>query len=74
MKEKVQAALEKIRPLLKADGGDIELVEVTKDGDVKVKMTGACGGCPFAQMTLQQRVATVLKKEVPEVRNVVAAK
>jgi Fe-S cluster biogenesis protein NfuA len=74
MKERVQAALNKIRPLLKADGGDIELVEVTAEGEVKVKLTGACGGCPFAQMTLQQRVATAIKKEVPEIKNVVAAK
>jgi Fe-S cluster biogenesis protein NfuA len=72
MKEKVEAALEKIRPLLQADGGDIELVEVTGDGDVKVKLTGACGSCPFAQMTLQKSVTTKLKEDVPEVKEVVA--
>lgn len=72
MKEKVQAALEKIRPMLQADGGDIELVDVTAAGEVKVKLTGACGGCPFAQMTLQKSVATKLKAEVPDVKDVVA--
>jgi Fe-S cluster biogenesis protein NfuA len=74
MKEKVQAALNKVRPMLQADGGDVELVEVTTAGDVKVKLTGACGGCPFAQMTLQQRVAAVIKQDVPEVKNVSAVK
>ena len=74
MKEKVQAIIDKIRPALQADGGDIELVEVTSGGDVKVRLTGACGGCPFAQMTLQQRVAATIKKELPEIKNVVAAK
>ena len=72
MKERIEAALEKIRPMLQADGGDIELVEVTDTGDVKVKLTGACGNCPFAQMTLQKSVATRLKEDVPEVKDVVA--
>lgn len=71
MKEKVEKALEKLRPYLQADGGDIELVEV-KDGIVKVKLLGACKGCPMAQMTLQQGVEKVVKKEVPEVKSVVA--
>jgi Fe-S cluster biogenesis protein NfuA len=72
MKEKVEKALEKIRPALQADGGDIKLVEVTKDGVVKVKLMGACGGCPMSQMTLQQGVERALKQEVPEVKKVVS--
>lgn len=70
MKEKVEKALEKIRPHLQADGGDVELVEVTADGIVKVKLTGACGCCPMATMTMQQGVARVIKQEVPEVKEV----
>jgi len=73
MKEKVEAALKKIRPMLQADGGDIELVEVTKDGVVKVKLTGACGCCPMSQMTLKNAVEQRLKKEVPGVKEVKAA-
>jgi Fe-S cluster biogenesis protein NfuA len=72
MKDKVQAALEKIRPALQADGGDVELVEV-KDGIVKVKLTGACGGCPMATMTLKKGIERVLKEQVPEVKEVVSA-
>jgi Fe-S cluster biogenesis protein NfuA len=72
MKEKVEAALEKIRPALKADGGDVELVDVANDGVVKVKLTGACGACPFALMTLKQGIEETLKESVPEVKEVVA--
>ncbi|TFB09040.1 NifU family protein [Candidatus Atribacteria bacterium MT.SAG.1] len=72
MKEKVEAALEKIRPSLQADGGDVELVEVTTDGVVKVKLTGACAGCPMRQMTLQMGISRAIKKEVPEVKEIVA--
>ncbi len=71
MKEKVEAALNKIRPALQADGGDVELVEV-KDGIVKVRLTGACGGCPMSQMTLKMGIERILKKEVPEVKEVQA--
>lgn len=71
MKEKVERAIENLRQYLQADGGDIELVEV-KDGIVKVKLLGACKGCPMAQMTLQQGVERVIKKEVPEVKRVIA--
>jgi Fe-S cluster biogenesis protein NfuA len=73
MKEKVEAALKKIRPMLQADGGDIELVEVTKDGVVRVKLTGACGCCPMSQMTLKNAVEQRLKKEVPGIKEVIAA-
>jgi Fe-S cluster biogenesis protein NfuA len=72
MKEKVEKALEKIRPSLQADGGDIELVDVI-DGVVKVKLKGACGGCPMSQMTLKMGVERVLKQEVPEVKRVETA-
>ena len=72
MKEKVEAALGKIRPSLNADGGDVELVEVSPDGVVKVRLTGACGGCPMSQMTLKMGIERTLKEEVPELKEVVA--
>jgi Fe-S cluster biogenesis protein NfuA len=72
MREKVEKALNKIRPMLQADGGDVELVEVTKDGVVKVKLTGTCGGCPMAQMTLKSGIERVLKEEVPDIKSVEA--
>lgn len=71
MKEQVASAIEEIRPRLQADGGDIELVEVQADGTVKVKLTGACHGCPMAVMTLKQGVETFLKEKVPQVKEVV---
>jgi len=70
IKEKVKKAIEDVRPSLQADGGDIELVNVTPEGTVKVKLTGACHGCPMAQMTLKQGVERHLKKTVPEVTSV----
>ena len=72
MKEQVEAALSKIRPALQRDGGDVELVEVTEDGLVKVRLTGACKGCPMAQMTLQMGVERVVKEMVPDVKAVEA--
>ena len=71
MKEKVEAALSEIRPLLQADGGDVELVEV-EGGTVKVRLTGACGSCPMAAMTLKQGIERRLKEMVPEVETVEA--
>lgn len=71
LKERVETALEKIRPALQADGGNVELVEVTPGGIVKVKLTGACYGCPMSQMTLKMGIGRTLKKEVPEVKDVV---
>ena len=71
MREIVEKALDKIRPALRADGGDIELVDVV-DGVVKVRLTGACGGCPMSQMTLKMGVEKVLKQQVPEVKSVEA--
>lgn len=73
MREKVEKALGTIRPSLQADGGNVELVEVDEaKGIVKVKLTGACSCCPMAQMTLKMGVESAIKKEVPEVKTVVA--
>lgn len=71
MRDKVESALAQIRPALQADGGDIQLIDV-KEGVVKVKLTGACGGCPMAAMTLKQGVTRILKERVPEIKEVVA--
>jgi Fe-S cluster biogenesis protein NfuA len=68
--ERVEAALEKLRPSLKADGGDVQLVDVDDEGVVKVKMTGACGGCPMSQMTLKMGIEKILKQNVPEIKSV----
>lgn len=70
MKEKVQELIEQIRPNLQADGGDIDLVDVTPDGIVKVKLRGACHGCPGAAMTLKMGVERLLKSKIPEVKSV----
>jgi Fe-S cluster biogenesis protein NfuA len=72
MKDKVRKVLEKVRPMLQADGGDVELVDVDKEGVVKVKLKGACAGCPMSQMTLQHGIEMTLKKEVPGVKKVEA--
>jgi len=72
MKEKVEAALNKIRPSLRADGGDVELVEVSSDGIVKVRLTGACGGCPMSQMTMKMGIEKIIKGEVPGIKEVIA--
>jgi Fe-S cluster biogenesis protein NfuA len=71
MKEKVEEVLDKIRPSLVADGGNVELVDVV-DGIVKVKLVGACAGCPMSQMTLKMGIEKLLKKEIPEVQEVVS--
>jgi Fe-S cluster biogenesis protein NfuA len=71
MREKVEAALALIRPQLQADGGNVELVDVS-NGTVKVRLTGACSGCPMAAMTLKQGVERIIKEQVPEVVEVVA--
>jgi len=74
MKEKVQEALDKVRPMLQRDGGDVELVDVDEEsGIVKVRLTGACKGCPMSQMTLKAGIERFLQKEVPEVRAVESA-
>ncbi|MCD6306535.1 MAG: NifU family protein [Deltaproteobacteria bacterium] len=68
--EKVERALQKVRPSLQADGGDVQLVDVEKDGTVKVKLMGACGGCPMAQMTLKMGIERILKQKIPEITGV----
>jgi len=72
MKERVEKALEKVRPMLKADGGNVELVEITADNVVKLKLSGTCGCCPMSQMTLKMGIEKILKQEVPEIKEVVA--
>ena len=72
MKEKVQKVIDEIRPSLQADGGDVELVDVSADGIVKVRLVGACAGCPMSQMTLKSGIEKYLKKMVPEVKSVVS--
>lgn len=72
MKERVQKALEQIRPGLQRDGGDVELVSVGEDGVVRVKLLGACHGCPMSQMTLKMGIEKFLKKEIPEIKSVVS--
>ena len=72
MKEKVEAALNEIRPMLQRDGGDVELVDI-EGGVVKVRLQGACAGCPMSQMTLKNGIERVLKERVPEVTAVESA-
>jgi Fe-S cluster biogenesis protein NfuA len=67
LQERVEGALEKVRPSLQADGGDVQLVEVDEGGVVKVRLTGACHGCPMSQMTLKNGIERLLKQDVPEV-------
>ncbi len=71
MQDKVKEVLEKIRPSLQADGGDVELVDVDEEsGVVKVRLQGACAGCPMSQMTLRNGIERILKQQVPEVKAV----
>ncbi len=67
MLEKVQAVLDEVRPMLQRDGGDVELIEVTPDGIVKVKLQGACGSCPMSTFTLKMGIEAALKEQIPEV-------
>jgi Fe-S cluster biogenesis protein NfuA len=70
MREKVEEVLGKVRPLLQRDGGDVELVDVQDDGIVKVRLTGACSGCPMSTMTLKNAIEETIKKEIPEIKSV----
>lgn len=72
MREKVEAALAVVRPLLQQDGGDVELVDITAEGIVRVRLTGRCKGCPMSQKTLKQGVERTVLKMVPEVQRVEA--
>jgi Fe-S cluster biogenesis protein NfuA len=69
MKEQVEEAIKKIRPMLQADGGDVEFVDI-EDGVVKVRLQGACAGCPMSQMTVKNGIEKLLKQEIPEVKSV----
>ncbi len=73
LKESVQKALNEIKPALEADGGSVELVDVSEQGVVKVRLTGACSGCPMGMMTLKEGIEKELKSKVPEVKEVVRA-
>jgi len=73
LKERVLKALDRIRPYLQSDGGDIELIEITDDLNVKVKLKGACHGCPFSMQTLKADVEQAVIKEVPEIKSVISA-
>jgi len=70
LRDKVEKALDKVRPTLAADGGNVELVDVTEDGVVKVRLQGACKGCPMSQITLKNGIERIILKEVPEVKRV----
>lgn len=70
MRDKVEAVLDQVRPMLKADGGDVELVEITDSGIVKVRLQGACKGCPMSQVTLKNAIERTILKAIPEVKGV----
>jgi Fe-S cluster biogenesis protein NfuA len=70
LRDEVESALQKVRPSLQADGGDVQLVDVDDDGVVKVKLTGACGGCPMSQMTLKMGIEKILKQNVAKIKSV----
>ncbi|MBI9080135.1 MAG: NifU family protein [Pseudodesulfovibrio sp.] len=72
MRERVEEVLNKVRPMLQADGGDVELVDITDSGIVQVRLTGACKGCPMSQMTLRNGIERVILKEIAEVKGVEA--
>jgi Fe-S cluster biogenesis protein NfuA len=72
MKEKIEKALEKVRPMIASDGGGVELVDVTADGIVKLKLTGACGCCPMSALTLKMGIEKILKEEVPGIKEVIS--
>jgi len=69
MKEKIKTVMDKIRPMLQADGGDVEFVDYI-DGVVKVRLQGACSGCPMSQMTIKNGIEKLMKKEIPEIKSV----
>jgi len=73
VKERVLRALNRVKPYLQNDGGDIDLIEITEDFTVKVKLTGACYGCPYSMQTLKAGVEQVIMQEVPEIRRVISA-
>ena len=72
MKEEVQKAIDLIGPACRRTAGDVELVDVSADGIVKVKLTGACHGCPMSQMTLKMGIEKMIKKQIPDIKEVIA--
>ena len=72
MRDRIEKALAKVRPMLAADGGDVELIDVTADGVVKLKLKGSCGCCPMSSMTLKMGIEKIIKQDVPEVKEVIA--
>lgn len=73
IRDRVMTALDRVRPYLQSDGGDIDLIDVTEDMTVKVKLTGACHGCPYSMQTLKAGVEQAIMKEVPEIKRVISA-
>ena len=71
MREEVQKVLEMVRPALQADGGDVELVDISADGVVSVKLKGACGSCPMSTMTLKMGIEKTLREKIPAVKSVI---
>ena len=74
MRQEVENVLDSVRPQLQADGGDVELVDVTADNVVQVRLQGACAGCPMSQMTLKNGIERVLKQKIPDIKAVEAVK
>jgi len=72
LRDRVDQVLNEVRPMLRMEGGDVRLVEVTNEGVVKVQLTGACGSCPFSTMTLKHGIEVKLKKSIPEIKEVIA--
>jgi len=72
MRDRIEKALDKVRPMLMADGGNVELVDVTSDGIVKLKLKGSCGCCPMSSMTLKNGIEKILRQEIPEIKEVIA--
>ena len=70
--QKITSAIETVRPYLKADGGDVELIDITDDLVVKVRLTGACDGCPFSMMTLRAGIEQAIRRNVPEIKELQA--
>ncbi|MFX1345942.1 MAG: NifU family protein [Promethearchaeota archaeon] len=71
-KEKIKTVIEKIRPQLQMDGGDVELIDITDDGTVKIRLMGHCAGCPMSQQTVKFGIERALKTHIPEVKEVVS--
>jgi len=73
LRDEVESVLVKVRPMLQADGGDVELIDVSEDGIVKVQLKGACGSCPFSTMTLKNSIEARIKEEIPSIKEVISA-